>query len=336
MPNSIAGSLRYWLLFSVSLSFFFLLLFVLLDLDSIFDARYLELGISGPAAEVGDHVVLPILVLLPSLLITLRVALRRSLAPLGTAARRIDAAGGMDRGFRVPMDDLPEEAGRFVAAVNDLLRRLDESAERQEAFAADIAHELKTPLAILQLELEANGDPLAGRMTADLKAMNRLIDQLLLIAQLDAHSAARPAYETVDLSGVACDVVRRLTPLAAQEGRALEVEILAVPMVHGRREAIAAALRNLIENAVRVTPPGGTVTVVVGPLAELRVRDGGPGLTAARLAEVSQRLSRADHASPGGAGLGLGIVGKVMASHGGRLTTRPEDRELRLEFRAAA
>lgn len=332
MKNSIAARLQLRLVLIATLPFLALFLFVLFDVDGVFDDRYHDLGMTGIAYEIGDHVVLPFLVLLPPMVLAIPWAVRHALAPLGMTARRLDAVSGRDRGFRVEVDGLPTETTPFATAVNDLLRRLDESAERHEAFAADIAHELKTPLAILQLELEAYGDPLAHKIKSDIRAMNRLIEQLLLIAQLDADVAARLAYDAVDLADVARDVVSRHAPLAIADGIGLELQVLGAPKVTGRREAIAAALRNLIENGLRVTPRDQQVTVIVGPGAELRVQDGGPGLTPARLDQVSQRLSRADNASFEGAGLGLAIVNKIMASHSGRLTTVPEARELKLVF----
>ena len=101
-----------------------------------------------------------------------------------------------------------------------------------------------------------------------------------------------------------------------------------------RREAIAAALRNLIENAARVTPAGGTIQVFAGPHALLGVRDEGPGLALERLRDLVQRHRRADRASKGDAGLGLASVDRIMAAHGGTLETDPADRELVLRFPA--
>jgi two-component system, OmpR family, sensor kinase len=311
---------------------FALLLFVGFNIDQVFDSRYL--GITGLAYEIGDHVVLPALVLLLPLMLATPWIVRQALAPLGVAADRIDAASGQDRGFRVGLDGLPVEAVPFAAAVNNLLRRLDDAAERQEAFAADIAHELKTPLSILALELSIYGDPLAGKIKADVARMNRLIDQLLLIAQLDADAAARTAHDRVDLREVAEEVTARLAPMAIAGGRRVALEILDEPVVHGRREAIAAALRNLIENALRVTGPDGAVTTTVGPGPRLSVQDEGPGLTAGQLTRLVNRLSRADHASTDGAGLGLSIVSKIAASHGAALETLPDRRQLQLVFPA--
>ena len=102
--------------------------------------------------------------------------------------------------------------------------------------------------------------------------------------------------------------------------------------VRGRREAIAAALRNLIDNAVRVTPCGGTVHVVLDGARAIRVIDGGLGLSQEQLTQMIQRNRRADHASPDGAGLGLAIVDRIMQLHGGAIRTDPDNSALILDF----
>ncbi|GAA0648445.1 sensor histidine kinase [Brevundimonas lenta] len=330
--KSISRRLQARLAWITGLAALALLGFVAFDIDRMFDQHYSTLGLTGLAYEIGDHVVLPVLVILLPLLITTPWLVRQGLMPLETAAERVDATSGKDRGFRVETEDLPEEAVPFVNAVNNLLTRLDEAAERQEAFAADIAHELKTPLAILKLEMDVYGDELADKVKADIGAMNRLIDQLLLIAQLDASVAARSPWDRVALREVAEDVIGRLAARAINDDIRLELQVVEPVTVYGRREALAAALRNLIENSLRVTPAGQRVTVFVGPSAQLRVRDGGKGLSPEQLSQLSRRHARADHASKTGAGLGLAIVSKIMGSHGGRLETRPDRRELCLVF----
>lgn len=330
--SSIARELRvHYGLIGVAV-FLSLFLFVLFDVDQIFDENYKQLGISGLAYEIGDHVILPVVVLLLPIFLATPWVIRRSLKPLGLAARRIDEASGSDRGFRVTLSGLPTEAVPFVSAVNDLLKRLDDAAERQEAFAADIAHELKTPLAILGLELQRYGDPLATKIRTDIADMNRLVDQLLLIAQLDADAAARAGYDMISLADVTTDVVKQMAPIAIAQGKSLELENLGAPLIRGRKVALAAALRNLVDNALRVTAEDDVVTITVGPTATISVRDGGPGVTPAELEILRRRHSRADHASPGGAGLGLSIVTKVMDSHNGRLEAQPQQRRLCMVF----
>lgn len=283
--------------------------------------------------EVLEHVALPTLILMvPMAFIGLRV-IRQAFIPLEEAAVEIEAARGHERGYRIDTSRMPAEALPFTDAVNDLLGRLDDAAARQEAFAADVAHELRTPLAVLSLELDRLGHVEASRLQADVAAMRRLIDQLMLLAQIDAATAARLAPEAVSLADVATDVVSLLAPGVIAAGKTIALEAgEEAPVVPGRREAIAAALRNLVENAVRATPAGGAVQVFVGPGYVLRVKDQGPGLSSDRLRDLARRHSRADHASKNGAGLGLAIVERIMAAHGGALTTDPGARELTLRF----
>jgi len=283
--------------------------------------------------EMMEHVALPLVVLLvPVTVMVLRV-IRQAFVPLEEAASEIEATRGHERGFRIDASHMPAEALPFTDAVNDLLTRLDEAAARQEAFAADVAHELRTPLALLSLELDRLDHNDAPRLKKDVAAMRRLIDQLMLLAQIDADAAAQIAPEPISLVNVASDVVGSIAPGIIAEGKMISLDIdEGTPIVNARREAVAAALRNLIENAKRVTPVGGTIQVRVGPGATLAVRDEGPGLTPDRLRDLVQRHRRADHASKTGAGLGLAIVERIMTAHGGMLSTDVATRELVLRF----
>lgn len=283
--------------------------------------------------EMLEHVALPLLVLMvPVTIMVLRV-IRQAFRPLEEAAAEIEAAQGHERGFRIDNSQMPTEALPFTNAVNDLLGRLDEAARRQEAFAADVAHELRTPLALLSLELDRLDHDAAGRLKKDVAAMRRLIDQLMLLAQSDADAVAQIPLVEISLADVASDVVGALAPGIIAGGRTIElVTGLHAPVARGRREAIAAALRNLVENAIRVTPAGGAIQVRVGPGASIGVRDEGSGLAPERLRDLVQRHRRADHASKDGAGLGLAIVERIMAAHDGTLETNPDHHELILRF----
>ena len=282
--------------------------------------------------ELTEHVISPMLLLAIPMTLTALWAIRRAIRPLEEAARRIDAAQGDARGVRVDAESLPLEARPFARSINALLDRVDGAAAMHEAFAADIAHELRTPLTLLSLELDQLDGEKSERLRVDVGAMRRLIDQLMLLAQIDAERAAHMAPTPVDLVELAGDVVAQMAPAALAEGRQIELSGEDGAVITGRREAIAAALRNLVENALRVTPAGETVIVLADRPGELAVRDGGEGLSPERLNILVQRLRRADHASSNGAGLGLAIVARIMAAHGGTLVTNPDDRELRLIF----
>jgi signal transduction histidine kinase len=138
---------------------------------------------------------------------------------------------------------------------------------------------LRTPLALLSLELDQIDHPRAQRLKGDVAAMRRLIDQLMLLAQIDAAASAQIAPEQIGLVELARDVVSQVAPAILDEGKMIALAVNGeVPGIRGRKEAIAAALRNLVENAVRVTPAGGTVQVFVGPGAVMGVRDEGRAL----------------------------------------------------------
>ena len=282
--------------------------------------------------EVGDHVVVPLLVLMLPLGIAAAWVIRTSLKPLKNAASQIEVSQTADRGYRVDASSFPEEAVGFADSVNGLLSRLDDTAARQEAFAADVAHELRTPLAILALELEKLDSETALRLKRDVTGMSRLVEQLLVLAQLDAQAAARAPTQYVVLADVAAEIVSHFAPIALDQEKEIALEHADGDIIIGRPEAIGAALRNLVENALRVTPPHGTVTVLVGPGARLRVRDGGPGLSQDALRDYRQRLRRGDYSSKSGAGLGLTIVSRIMDAHGGSLKTDPDHAELVLDF----
>ncbi|GMM61820.1 sensor histidine kinase [Novosphingobium pituita] len=288
--------------------------------------------------EMRDHVMLPILVVIMPTLLATSLVINRALRPLAHTARTITTAPAQ-RGVRLPVGELPVEVAPFVESINQLLARLDAAAARHEAFAADVAHELRTPLAIMAMHLD-DPQPLdRDHLRHEIAAMNRLVEQLLLLAQIEAEADTPQRPTAFSLAGVAEDVVVRLAPQVIAAGR--QIELMDSPeapspltghQIVGHREAVAAALRNLVENAVRVTPPGGLVRVSAGPGPCLRVADEGPGLSAEALARLTRRNARADHASREGAGLGLSIVERIMAAHGGALATDQPARTLILRF----
>jgi two-component system OmpR family sensor kinase len=285
--------------------------------------------------ELTDHVVVPFLALIIPMTLAGRWVIRSALRPLARKAKQIDEASAHQRGFRVDLARLPSEVLPFASAVNALLDRLDATARDQEAFAADVAHELRTPLTVMALEIERLDHPASARLKGDVGQMRHLIDQLMILAQLDS-APSLPSASAVALGEIAEDVASLMAPIAIREQRIIAVEVAEPARVVVQREAVAAAVRNLVENALRVTPAGGTVTIIVGPGPVIAVRDEGPGLSVDRLAQLCHRHGRADHASSNGAGLGLAIVARIVAAHDARLETIPQVRRLQIVFNAAS
>ncbi len=266
--------------------------------------------------EMIDHVLVSMLPLTALVLLVNVLVVRRSLRPLAAAARHaatIDASRG---GLRLVSDGMPMEIRAMVHAINLALARVDEVLRFQRDFTAMVAHELRTPLAVLSLRLDAAPDAGGAGAKAVVSEMTRLVGQLLRVAQLEV-GAAEPK-QVVDLAEVARELVERLAPLALDQDRELAFEDRGTTAIPGHRDAIMSALRNLVENALRATPPGSIVWVATGPGVSLHVRDHGAGVPAALadklFAPFVHGASRHD-----GTGLGLAIVARTMGLHGGRV-----------------
>jgi signal transduction histidine kinase len=258
-----------------------------------------------------------ILAFLALLLVVTLTTVRQTLSPLQRLSARAAAINPMAADIRLPERDVPTEVLPLVRAINGALARLEQGFITQREFTADVAHQLRTPLAVL----EANIDTMADRAGADslkpdVLAMNRLVSQLLSVARLD-HLLVAPE-ESTDLHCIAVEVAAFLAPLALAEDKTLEVTGSDGPLrARGSAEALTHALRNLVENAIQYTPPGGAIEIALADGPVVRVSDTGPGVPADQRVAIFRRFWRADQRRQGGAGLGLAIVARTMAAHGG-------------------
>lgn len=249
----------------------------------------------------------------------------RGLAPLEDL--RAELAGRAPRDLRpVAEDRAPVEVRPLVQALNDLLRRLGESIDAQQRFVADAAHQLRTPLAALQAQVDAaRREPMPAELAATvdhLRAAARraahLSQQLLTLAAVEP-SAERPfAPEPTDLAAVTqgrvADWVARADTKAIDLGFDLEPAPVA-----GEPGLLGELAANLIDNALHYTPRGGEVTLRTGRrdgCAFLEVEDNGPGIPAAERERVFERFHRVKGTSGEGTGLGLAIVREIAHRHG--------------------
>jgi two-component system OmpR family sensor kinase/two-component system sensor histidine kinase QseC len=239
----------------------------------------------------------------------------------------------------LPTGGLPDEAAPLVGALNALLQRLGASLDAQRAFVADAAHELRSPLTALKLQvrlLQRAGDDAAradatAALAAGIDRAARLVEQLLALARSEPGAPAA-AMEALDLSELVRQAVVDTASLAQSRGTVFALEADAPVVVHGDRDALSSLVRNLADNAVRYAPARSTVLVRVSMAASdgrpvLTVDDAGPGIPAAERARVFDRFVRRSDGSQPGSGLGLAIVRAVAERHGAELELSdvPED-----------
>lgn len=265
--------------------------------------------------------VLPAVV--PIFVIIMAIALwtvRSSMRPVTRAAEQANLVDASRPETRLETA-VPAEIRPLVDAVNKAFDRLALGFAEQRRFTANAAHELRTPLAVLRARVDTLEDRgMADTIRADVERMSRIIEQLLAVSRLDSRFPI--ARDTVDLCEVAGDVVARLAPLAVAAGKQISLQAPDSPVrVVGNAEMLAAAARNLVENAIRYTPRGQSVNVVIEHGAEgvrLEVHDAGPGVTADAQQHIFERFWRGQDRG-GGAGLGLAIVHEVAVQHRGKV-----------------
>jgi signal transduction histidine kinase len=256
----------------------------------------------------------PILLLL--LLIDI-VIFRRALDTVRDASTTAASIGPQRTEVRLPEQSMPSEIAPLVHAVNQALDRLEAGFRAQRDFTADMAHELRTPLAIVRARVDSlEPGPLRDQLRTDLVSMTRTVNQVLDIAELESFIVATDA--RADLHEVCVDAVAFMAPLAVERGQTISLAGAQEPVwVHGHPEALFRAVRNLIENAIRHTPAGISIEVEVSADGAVRVLDDGPGVPAVDRESIFRRFWRRDRSKPESRGLGLAIVVRVAEAHDG-------------------
>ncbi len=276
--------------------------------------------IGNIAQDILDDVWVPMLPLVLLTILVAAVSVETSLRPLMRAAHRADEIAVLEKGERLNTAELPAEASHFASAINRLLDRVADLVSAHRLFIARAAHELRTPLSIMMLELSHLDERNAKRLEADVRQMSEIVDQLLALSRLEAIES--PEMKPVDLDTMVREMVDRMQSLAARRDDRLTLESTLDGPVLGNETALRETVRNLIDNAIKHTPPGTEVRITLAPGAMIMVEDNGPGLGSLSAEEV-QMPFRKGSTSSDGAGLGLAIVRQAAELHGGSLEIGP-------------
>lgn len=288
--------------------------------------RFADLAIEAITPAVFQSAALVTVLAVLSLSVVLVWLTRRALRPLRAISIEASRISPDSIERRLPTAGLPEEIAPLVHAVNAALDRVQKGYRSQQRFIANAAHELKTPLAVLRAEIELDGHRGHERYLRDIDLMARIVQQLLQLTEAAERSSY--AFRPVDVVQIAREVRDFLAPLAAASKVGLVLAGREEYVLDADPGALFGLLRNLVENALRYSPPGGTVTVAVAVEANagrLQVSDQGPGVAPQEVAFLFERFWRSQARQTDGAGLGLAIVAEVARNHGWSVRYRPNE-----------
>ena len=276
------------------------------------------------AARAALRATLPILALAPLLALTIWWTVGATLRRLQVVAEDVKRRD-VDALDPVPEEALPREVGPLVHAFNTLLERLRRASAAQRAFVSDAAHELRSPLTALRLQLqllqrapdEAQKKSALDALGGGIDRAQHLVEQLLALARSEPGAKGAP-FAAVDLSELARLAVADVVPLAESKHTDLALEAVDGIHVRGDASALRTLVRNLVDNAVRYTPANGHVRASLvrdGTRPVLTVDDSGPGIPRDERGRVFDRFYRGAGREEGGSGLGLAIVRGIAEQH---------------------
>lgn len=323
------------------------IVYTVVDGDGIVQAAQRTSARSELARESALKIIPPLLAVMAVVALLLVFALRRGLRPLDATARDIGvrSAGAL---APIPTDDVPKEITPLVTSINALMVRLADAFSLQRRFLADAAHELRTPVTALRLQLQllqrstdaAARDDAVRELALGIERSHHLIEQLLQVARSEPDGESLKS-EPVDLGELARSVVAHLSIKAEHRGIDLGAADAGGVRVSADQQQLIVLLNNLVENALRYTPVGGVVDVSAGwhaGLPMLTVVDDGPGIAAAERERVFDRFHRGQDARASdlesvGSGLGLSIVQAIADRHDALVSLHTPDGGHGLEVR---
>ena len=288
------------------------------------------------ANKILFGIVVPQLILVLVSFLIISISVKKGLAPLSDLQ---DAVSKRSEQNLSPIDlpNIPEEVFLVANSVNNLMKQLQNLISVQNRFIADAAHQLRTPLAGAQAQLELaelGGNPqiLESTLPKVHQSLDRLlhtVNQLLVLAKSQPEAIAMIKMTTIDLNLIAKEVASEMAPTAIQKEIDLGFESTEMPaLIIGNAERLKALLYNLLDNAILYTQDGGKVTVAINAtnsMVELKVTDNGPGVSLKERDKIFDRFHRVMGSGQEGSGLGLAIVKEIANLHGASIAILDEE-----------
>ncbi len=286
------------------------------------------------ASSLALRTVAPIALMVPLLMLAVWWVISGSLKPVARVQGQV-AARQADDLSPVSEAGLPDEVRPLVQELNLLFGRVKTAFEAQQNFVADAAHELRTPLSALKLQvasLERAGDEQAratavARLSAGIERATRLVEQLLVLARQEEGAAASSS--TVDLAALGRQALGELAGHAQLKNIDLGLHHADEVSVQGQADALLILIRNLVDNAIKYTPAGGRVDLEVWAEpdgARIEVHDSGPGIPVEERERVFDRFYRIPGSEASGSGLGMAIIKAIADRHHAKLTLGESER----------
>ena len=291
-----------------------------------------------PLTEVEAAVQLLLLLFLLGVPIALAVSagavygiVSTAFQPLSEMIRTADKISATNLSERVPLPKSHDEVFALTSTMNTMMERIEQAFKSQKQFIADASHEIRTPLAIMRSELEFAQKHLSESLSQEsleaaleeVDRLKRLSDDLLLLAKLESPAATLKDVP-VRLDEVLADCVMRMKPVAEKENVGLQLEISEAIEIRGDEDRLKGAVLNLVDNAIKYSSAGGTVTITLSNdkrSVSVSVRDEGDGIAAEDQDKIFERFHRSEskRSRHDGNGLGLAIVRRIVELHNGTI-----------------
>ena len=298
------------------------------------DIAYLQSGVQAGLVDESVNGLRNLLLLMVPIILMLCVGggyllAGRALRPIESVTAELDAIGPTNLSSRLPVPPVADEVARLTTEINSLLERLEQAAATERRFSSDAAHELRTPLAVLRTGLEvalardrssAENRAALGAAHREALSLCRIADELLMLSRLNGEVMVDR--QKLNLRALLSEIVGTVGPLAQSHKIKLSVSAPEDVFVNGNEGHLRRLIVNLLDNALKFTPAGGSIDVSLKSDANraiIRVADTGEGIHPAELPHIFDRFFRGAGSPGEGSGLGLSLCREIARAHGGEI-----------------